>query len=208
LTGLTHLYFAGCHVQNITPDALQPLNSTLEELDMSRNQNLTFEGMNSALQGLENSTALQNLSANYLHIRYERSIELTKKDMRYISTMNNITNLYLDMNKIDILNAELFTPDLMVPPTLRKVSLAFNRLNKGKYIEYIYKAADLTYLDISRQFMGYRPFQFLERKFGRRYSYRDNAYKSDVTGFSTLHKEEREHYVWDYVIKAYVKHTR
>ena len=162
LTGLTHLYFAGCHVQNITPGALQPLNSTLEELDMSWNQNLIFKGMNHALQGLENSTALQNMFVNYLHIRYERSVELKKKDMRYISTMNNLTNLFMDLNKIDVLDPDILILQ-MFPPNLRRLTLAGNRLNYGKYTNYLGKPENLTCLDISRQFLSYDPFQFQDQ---------------------------------------------
>jgi len=107
LSGLEKLDCSGCGVLNITPGALQPLNQTLKELDVSRNQYLTFDDINNALQGLENCTILQNLFVNHIHIQYERSVELTKEDMRFILTMKNLTNLYMDLNNIDIIDPEV-----------------------------------------------------------------------------------------------------
>jgi len=163
LAGLEKLYFSGCSVGDITPGALQPLNLTLQELDMSRNRFLTFEGMNNALQGLENSTTLQTLVVNYLHILEERSVELTKKDMRYISTMKNLTNLYMDLNKIDIMSPDVLFPQLMLPSTLRRFTLVGNRLTRGKYIEYVRFAENLTFLDISTQFLSYAHSSFKDQ---------------------------------------------
>jgi len=199
LSDLTHLDFAGCHVQNITPDALQSLNSTLEELDMSGNVNLTFKGMNFALQGLENSTALQNLYVNYLHIRYEQSVQLTKKDMRYISTMTNLTNLYMNRNKIDVLDPEVMS---MIPSTVRSISFNANRFNDGEYIFHLGLAENVTYVDISMQYLGFDPFQ-LEGGFN--YSYEDFSFQTDLMEYSASRENDRKHFVWDYVINEYKK---
>jgi len=205
LPGLTHLYFAGCHVQDITPGALQPLNGTLEELDMSWNENLTFEGMNHALQGLENSTALQTLSVNYINILYEQSIELTKKDMRYISTMINLTNLYMDLNKIDVLEPEILTQQ-MFPPNLHRLTLAGNRLNYGKYTWYIGNPENLTGIDISRQFLGYDTFQFRGPEFASHQSFKGNVYQPNLMDSLMTNGNDMSHFVWDYAINAYGKH--
>ena len=205
LTVLEQLFFSGCHVRNITPGALQPLNKTLKRLDMSRNQKLTFKGMNNALQGLKGSTTLQNLHVNYLHSLFDRSVELTKNDMRYISTMKNLTNLYMDLNKIDVVSAEVLS-DSMIPPTLQTITLAGNRLNYGKYMKYLGNPENLTCIDISRQFIGYDPFQSEEPELASHFSYGDNSYTADLGNRSTAHEDNRAHPVWNFVIKEGLKH--
>ena len=206
LKGLEKLYFSGCHVRNITPGAIQPLNQTLKELDMSRNTDLTFKGMNNALQGLDNSTTLQNLFVNFLHIRFERSIALTKDDMRYISTMKNLTNLYMDLNKIEVLEQEVLTPDLMIPPTLQTFTLAGNRLIYGKYTSYLENAENLTTIDVSRQFLGFDPFQFKQQELSSSNSYGDYISTSNIMDILTSHEDDRKYFVWDHAIKAHGEH--
>ncbi|WAQ95443.1 TLR4-like protein [Mya arenaria] len=147
-----------CHIRTISRHALKPLNSSLQVLSISQNKNLQFSGMNDALAGLENSSALITLRANAIHKFNGLGIAVKEDDIQYIQTFKAIEHLHLDLNKIEVLEKQILYPTYMLPGSLRAVTLAGNRLVGGGYILYLYKATNITFVDISGQYLNLRPF--------------------------------------------------
>ncbi|WAQ98864.1 TLR4-like protein, partial [Mya arenaria] len=160
LLHIEKLYIRDCHIENITADALKPLNNTLQVLDISENTNLTFKGMNIALNGLINSTTLKELYVNRIHAPYNLGIEIKPNDLQSLKTLKGLESLYMDLNKIEVLNEDTLYPNPMFPPSLINLTLAGNRLTFGTYVDYLFMVKNITTLDISRQFLGYNPFKF------------------------------------------------
>ncbi|WAQ95452.1 TLR4-like protein [Mya arenaria] len=152
------LNLANCHIKTISRQALKPLNSSLRELHLSHNDELEFSGMNDALAGLENSTALITLRASQIHQFLGIGMALKVDDIQYLKTLKALAHLFLDLNKIEIFDKQILHPTYMLPRSLRTFTLAGNRLVAGEYMNYMYKITNITFLDISRQHLNYNPF--------------------------------------------------
>ena len=156
LTQLQFLFMVNCNISTIEAYALKPLKK-LEELDVSYNIYLNFSTLNMALVGLRNTSALQVLRANRIISPFGVGIALKEKYFENIRTLRGLRALHMDLNKIEVLDKEIFTKQ-MLPEKLRTFTLTGNRLSYADYTHYIYLAVNLTVVDISRQYLYYDPF--------------------------------------------------
>ena len=154
---ITNLSLSSCNIMFINSSALSPFNKSLVHLDISYNKHLKFGGMNVALAGLVNSTKLLALDVNRIHKQSERSTVLKVRHIENLRTLQNLTRLYMDGNKLELIEARILSGKLL-PFSLAKLTLAGNRLVPGKYVEVFWKMSWLKELDLSRQHINYDPF--------------------------------------------------
>ncbi|XP_060591636.1 uncharacterized protein LOC132746478 [Ruditapes philippinarum] len=155
---LKHLWLSNCNIEVIEADTFTRLNSSLMLLDISKNENLHFKGMNKALHGLRNSETLLELNVNQIHSPYDYGIRVKKSDIVNLKTLKVLERLYLDLNKIEVFDERIFHPVFQLPGTLSQISLAGNRLSFGKYVNVWHSANNITFLDISKQHFTHGPF--------------------------------------------------
>lgn len=160
---ITSLFVTNCNISKIESNAFKPLQN-LTDLDLSYNENLTFNGMNSALYGLRNSS-LKQLRVNKIHRFYGLGLVLKIEYLENLRTLGNLTTLHMDLNKIEVINEGIFTPKCIFPPSLKTLTLAGNRLSYDRYTHYIYLADHLQTLDISRQHFTFDPHYYDDEKF-------------------------------------------
>ncbi|XP_052819340.1 toll-like receptor 4 [Mya arenaria] len=201
------LYVRGCFIYNITEDALKPLHNTLQVLDVSGNTNLTFKGMNKALNGLVNSTTLKELYVNRIHVRHNLGIEIKPDNFRSLNKLQSLEKLFMDLNKIEVFDEDIFYPNPMFPQSLTLLTLAGNRLTDGNYVNFLFMVRNLTTLDISRQFLGYDPFKFRHNEMSSHSTrYTQPTTICDVSSLPTYVRNEsvddiKDGDVWDIVVQ-------
>ena len=152
-----YLFLNMCNVTRIEANALSHFQN-LTDLDISYNEKLNFNGMNQALYGLINSTTLKTLNVNKIHSLYELGVMLKASDLDNLSTLRALETLYMDLNKIEVLDPEILSPKVMFPASLQNFTLSGNRLTYGKYVSYVDCAWNISFIDISRQHVRYDPF--------------------------------------------------
>ncbi|XP_053378253.1 toll-like receptor 4 [Mercenaria mercenaria] len=160
LTKLQRLWLSSCNIEEIEANTFSPLNESLILLDISYNEKLNFTRMNTALYGLRNSSKLHILNVNRIHNVHDIGVAVKGCDLENLRTLRALTTLHMDLNKIEIFEAEIFNPISLFPGSLRDLTLSGNRLSFGKYINFIHNATNITCLDISRQHLYYDPFLY------------------------------------------------
>ena len=169
---ITSLSISYCHVKKIEGGSLKPLRR-IASLDISYNEELKFQGMNTALAGLRNSTTLKKLNVNRLHIVTEYGVMVHLKDLENLRTLRNLETIHMDINKIEVFDERIFdindTGTYSIPPKLKKVSLTGNRLTYGKYVDNLFQVTGVEHVDLSRQYIHYDPF-FMRNHNGQSFS--------------------------------------
>lgn len=156
LAQLKRLFMSNCNISVIEAGALKPLVN-LTDLDISYNIHLTFEGMNVALGGLQNTSSLKRLRVNRIHEPNGLGIGLKAAHFEHLKSLRGLHSLHMDLNKIEVLDTKIFT-DTLIPRSLRHFTLSGNRLTYDRYIHCIHLASNVTSVDISRQYLNYDPF--------------------------------------------------
>lgn len=164
LPQITTLYLSSCTISNVGSLAFKPLTN-IHKLDISYNENLHFKGMRNVLLGLRNST-IRSINFNHIYEFYERGTVLGKNNIEPIKWLKKLTILYLDLNKIEVIEKEVFTSGIL-PNKLTHIMLSGNRLAYGQYLQYLVYMKHVNFLDISRQHLNYDPFLYkhYERSF-------------------------------------------
>lgn len=161
IPNLKRLEISRCNIMDIESGAFQPLK-TLEILDISYNEYLKFNGMNKALAGLKNSTSLRILNVNRIHSAYELGVKVKVKQLENLKTLQNLTHLFMDINKIEVFDERIFKIDennaYGIPPKVSVFTLAGDRLTFGRYLRYLFQVRGVTTIDISRQYMFNDPY--------------------------------------------------
>ena len=143
---------------------LRPLKY-MEFLDMSYNENLTFKGMRYVLEGLANAT-VNAINLKHIHESSEMGTKLKLEDIKPMRSIRNLTRLFLDLNKIEVVEEDVF--DLLNSfSTLEEIGAGGNRLTYGKYTRSLYKMIYVKKLYLSMQHSNLDPFykqHFEERK--------------------------------------------
>ena len=158
LRTVSGLWLSSCNISEIEANAFRPINESLTHLDISYNEQLCFKGMNIALHGLRSSSKLSILNVNRIHNVHEFGVQLKASDLEHLSTLRNLTKLYMDLNKIEVFDKGIFDPKSLFPASLRVLTLDENRLSYGEYVQYIHNMTNITCLDLSRQHLYYDPF--------------------------------------------------
>ena len=164
---------------------LSPLKY-IEFLDMSYNENLTFEGMKYVLKGLANVT-VNAINLKHIHEYFEMGTKLKLEDIKPMRNIRNVTRIFLDLNKIEVLEEGIF--DLLSSySTLEEIGIGGNRLTYGKYMEHLYKMKHVKKLYLSRQHSNVDPFyrqHFEERGF----------FEPEVPSFQQANIQQRGRYM-------------
>lgn len=154
LPQIHRLSVSSCHITQVETGTFANLKD-LNFVDISYNQELTFDGLADLLTSLK-STSIEVLNVKYIHPPFERGTVLKKDHMEPIKDLITLTHLYMDLNKIEIIDEEVFA---LLPGSLYVLTLAANRLSYGKYTREIESMKHVGYLDISRQHLNYDPFR-------------------------------------------------
>ena len=134
---------------------LRPLNN-MGYFDISYNENLTFAGMRYVLTGLANSS-VNAINMNHIHQYFEMGTKLKLVDIEPLINITNVVRLYLDLNKIEVVEEEVFDL-LMRYSTLKVIGVGGNRLTGGKYTKSMYKMIHIKHIHLSRQHSNIDPF--------------------------------------------------
>ena len=110
--------------------------------------------MKNVLEGLVNSP-IKALNLNHIYELFERGNVLTLKHMEPIKYLTNLKILHFDLNKIEIIEKEVFS---VLPSSLKKITMSGNRLAYGSYVKYNADMTHLLHLDLSRQHLSFDPF--------------------------------------------------
>ncbi|KAL4238090.1 hypothetical protein ACF0H5_002802 [Mactra antiquata] len=156
---IERLYVGNCNVRKIEPGAFSPLKNLIH-LDISYNEDLKFDGMNTALYGLRYSRTLKILNVNRIHSLYGLGVMLTKDNMENLKTLLVLEKLYMDINKIEIFQESVLYPENTLPKSLSFFALSGNRLSISNYTRHLKNVTSVKSLDISRQHLDYDPFLF------------------------------------------------
>ena len=133
----------------------RPLKNT-KYFDISYNENLTFVGMGYVLKGLANSS-VNAINFNHIHQYFEMGTKLKLEDIEPLINITNVTRIFLDLNKIEVVEEEVF--DLLGQyNTLTEITAGGNRLTAGKYTESLYKMIYVKQLYLSLQHSNIDPF--------------------------------------------------
>jgi Leucine-rich repeat (LRR) protein len=178
LTMVKGLWLSSCNISEIEANAFRPMNNSLTHLDISYNEKLGFDGMNKALYGLKFSSALSVLNVNRIHDVHGLGVKLKASNLENLSTLNTLIKLFMDLNKIEIFEKEVFDPRSKFPTSLRVLTLAGNRISFGEYIYSIQAATNITCLDISRQHFYYDPF--INEHYGRKVRNEESVNVDDI----------------------------
>ncbi|XP_060591635.1 toll-like receptor 4 [Ruditapes philippinarum] len=178
LTMVKGLWLSSCNISEIEANTFRPMNKSLTHLDISYNEKIQFHGMNKGLYGLRFSSALSALNVNRIHNVHEIGVKIKASDLENLSTLQNLSKLFMDLNKIEIFDEEVFFPTSKFPTSLRVLTIAGNRISFGKYIAFIHTAANITCLDISRQHLYYDPF--INEHYGREVMNEESLSVDDV----------------------------
>ena len=154
LPHIQRLSVSACNISQVETGAFANLKD-LNYLDISYNHDLTFHGLPNVLISLKN-TSVEVLNVNFIHPPFERGTVLTKESIEPIKYLTNLTNLYMDLNKIELIDEKVFS---LIPNSVYVLTLAANRLTYGKYTRSIESMKHIGYLDISRQHLNYDPFR-------------------------------------------------
>lgn len=175
------LCMSDCAIQEVEVEALTPLKD-LNYLDIGYNTDLKFSGLRNVLKSLKHSR-IEVLYATHIYPKFERGTALEKDFMAPVNGLKHLTHLYMDLNKIEVIDKEVFK---MIPESVYVFTLAGNRLSYGEYVNYIKDMEHVSYLDLSRQHLQYDPFHS---------SHQDSVPKLDAQNkYTTDYKEiETEH---------------
>ena len=169
LPQLINLYVSSCNVTNVDAMAFRPLKN-LEYLDISYNEMLHFEGMKKVLEGLAGSP-IKALNLNHIYELFERGNALKLKHIEPIKDLTNLTKLYFDLNKIEVIEKEVFS---VLPKSLKKITMSGNRLTYGSYVKYNADMTHLLTLDLSRQHLSFDPYVYKHYPYSSPRSVSDN----------------------------------
>ncbi|XP_050393691.2 toll-like receptor 4 [Patella vulgata] len=149
--GLERLVLSGCQIRHIASFAFSMLYK-LQFLDLSFNRNLGFEAATMPLVNL-NSAAFRILNISAIVDTFAIGVEVTGLQMSRITHLN-ITELYLDHNRIELF--DMVAPS-MVPPTLKVLSMVDNRPTFGFYLLSFNGMHGIVCLYASHQYTSHIP---------------------------------------------------
>ena len=153
LPQIYNLFMSSCKISKVESLAFRPLQN-IQSVDISYNPRLHFNEMRNVLWGLKN-TPVSLLNFNHIYEYFETGTVLTSQQIEPIKYMKNLTTLHMDLNKLEIIEAEVFK---LLPKSLTTWTLSGNRLTYGKYVEKLSNMKHIHSLDISRQHLMYDPF--------------------------------------------------
>ncbi|KAK3577902.1 hypothetical protein CHS0354_008296 [Potamilus streckersoni] len=149
---LRNLSLSDCAIEDIEPGTFAHLTH-LEYLDISQNSRLNFTGAAKGLRGL-NATNVKWLNMNHINSDTGLGTMITKTLFETFIGLP-LEELYLDANKLEIFEQGAIP---LLPKSLKKVSVAYNRLALDDYLEDVAMDEDggknlqsLEYADCSYQ---------------------------------------------------------
>lgn len=132
----------------------------IKNLDLSHNPDLTFQVMPILTSGLQNSS-IEVLRLNKIHCTFGLSTEVRINDVRSLK-YTNLQELHMSSNRIELIeNGALY----FLPGTLKRISLADNRLAFGLYILELMELKSLEWLDTSMQHTTHNPVEVVNSIF-------------------------------------------
>ena len=155
LSQISVLFLSSCNIKSVDTGTFSPLYSMLF-LDISYNENLQFEGMRNVLEGLQHpNSSIETLNFNHINEYLEMGTMLKRKHIEPIKNLHKLTLLFLDLNKIEVIEEEVFD---LIPNSTERIGMSGNRLTNGQYVKKISNMTHLKSLDLSLQHLNYDPF--------------------------------------------------
>ncbi|XP_062578839.1 toll-like receptor 4 [Saccostrea cucullata] len=128
----------------------------IKNLDISDNNELTFRILPILIYGIQNST-ISSLRLNKIHCTFGLSTEIRVEDIQYL-IHTSLTELHISSNKIELIENGATK---YIPKTLRRLSIADNRLTVGLYILQFDILKGLEWLNVSSQHFTHDPIEFI-----------------------------------------------
>ncbi|XP_062603018.1 toll-like receptor 4 [Saccostrea cucullata] len=150
-TNLKHLRtldMTHCGIKSLQENAFSGL-SDLKELDLSYNKEFTFRNLKNLTFDLQ-FTSINILKIKQIHCIFGMGTKVTWDDVWYIQN-TSLTELYLDSNKIELLEANV----TWIFRRLKVLSIADNRLTQGIYVFQFSAMRNLIWLNVSQAFSSH-----------------------------------------------------
>lgn len=148
-----NVYLSSCNISRVETSAFKPFRH-INYIDISYNEELRFDGMRIVLDSLVNST-VRKLNFNRINEQFEMGLMLKQEHMQPIKYLNHLEELYIDLNKIEVIEEGVFG---LVPKSVKFIAVSGNRLTRGPYVNSLHTLEYLESLDISYQHLNYDPF--------------------------------------------------
>ncbi|XP_061175904.1 toll-like receptor 4 [Saccostrea echinata] len=129
----------------------------IKNIDLSDNNELTFQIMPILAYGLQNST-IASLRVNKIHCTFGLGTKIRIKDVRYLKH-TNLRELHLSSNRIELVENGVFD---FFPETLKRISFADNRLTFGVFALELRSLKGLEWLNGSAQYLTHDPAEFIQ----------------------------------------------
>ena len=153
LPQVENVYLSSCNIGTVGKSAFKPFKH-INHIDISYNEELRFDGMRTVLDSLVNST-VRKLNFNRINEQFEMGLMLKQDHMQPIKYLNHLEELYIDLNKIEVIEEGVFG---LIPKSVKFIAISGNRLTYGKYANFLHTLEYLESLDISYQHLNFDPF--------------------------------------------------
>ena len=155
LPQISVLFLSSCNIKSVDTGTFSRL-SGMYFLDISYNEKLHFEGMRNVLEGLRLiNSSVEILNFNHIYEYLEMGKALKYEHLEPIRYLQNLTLLFLDLNKIEVIDEKVFD---LIPNSTERIGMSGNRLTNGQYVKKISNMTHLKSLDLSLQHLNYDPF--------------------------------------------------
>ena len=169
------LKISNCSLDFVEKGSFKELEN-LTILDLSHNEQLQFKSLANITYGLQKKV-MREIKLIKIHETFGDCTRIEKEHLQYFQNVN-VTNLYVDFNRLAYVNEDAVTH---IPRSLQKLSLTNNMLLAGEYIHKMFKESvfkNLKFLTMAEQSMNYDAVKFFDNKTRHMLS---SMTRSDVT---------------------------
>jgi Leucine-rich repeat (LRR) protein len=147
LPNLSHVDLSACKLRSIEQNALSNLKF-LEDLNLSFNDELTFRVLENITFDLA-FTPIRILNLQKLHCSYGMGTKVTIQGIKHLRN-TLLEELNIADNRIELFE---FHAIGYLPKSLKRLTMSWNRFTVGLYIIEFSALKNLTFLDVSHNFM-------------------------------------------------------
>ncbi|KAK3101476.1 hypothetical protein FSP39_003875 [Pinctada imbricata] len=145
------LDISDCRLKNLDQGTFSYITS-LRDLNISKNEELSFSIFRNLTSDLK-FTKIEKLRMSKIHCTFGLGTEILRDDIRELQN-TSLLELHVDSNRIESLETGVM---MLLPKSLRHVSITDNRLTFGWYALETAYLKNLTYYDMSLQYLSHYP---------------------------------------------------
>ncbi|KAK3104074.1 hypothetical protein FSP39_024221 [Pinctada imbricata] len=145
------LDISDCRLKNLDRGTFSYLTS-LRDLNISKNEELSFSIMRNLTSDLK-FTKIEKLRINKIHCTFGIGTKLRRDDIIELQN-TSLNELHIDSNRLEDVETGVL---MLMPKGLRRISIVENRLTFGWYALESAYLKNLTYFDMSLQYLSRNP---------------------------------------------------